>query len=135
MGYSPYKAKRMQSPMKQAEDRQQTYNDLTAKYQQQNVAAQDSLRSEFDKGDMLKSEAIAKSDSINKVYQDKADFSRDSINNAIAQDNAATVKLDSINKANADARYKSYQSDSTLYSDDKITLNEFKKRQPDAFKK
>ena len=129
MGYTPYKAKRMGSPMKQAEDRQKTLDDLTAKYQRQNVEAHQKLQETFDEGNMLKSEAVAKSDSINKVYQDKANFSADSINNAIAKDNAATARLDSINKANA---YKSFQSDSTLLADDKITLNEFKKRQPGA---
>ena len=129
MGYTPYKAKRMGSPMKQAEDRQKTLEDLTAKYQRQNVEAHQKLQETFDEGNMLKSEAVAKSDSINKVYQDKANFSADSINNAIAKDNAATARLDSINKANA---YKSFQSDSTLLADDKITLNEFKKRPPAA---
>ena len=129
MGYTPYKARRMGSPMKQAEDRQKTMDDLTAKYQKQNVAAHADLQSEFDKGNMLQSEAIAKSDSINKVYNDKAQFSQDSINNAIAKDNAATARLDSINRANA---YKSFQADSTLLADDKITPNEFKRRQPNA---
>jgi len=136
MGYTPYKARRMQSPMKQAEDRQKTLDDLTAKYQRQNVAAHQKLKETFDEGNMLKSEALAKSDSINKVYQDKANFSQDSINNAIAKDNANMVRLDSINRANAlnkqKEAYKSFQADSTLLADDKITLNEFKRRQPNA---
>ena len=129
MGYTPYKAKRMGSPMKQAEDRQKTLDDLTSKYQRQNESAQAKLQETFDEGNMLRSDAAAKSDSIKKVYHDKANFSTDSINNAIAKDNAATVRLDSINIANA---YKSFQTDSTLLADDKITLNEFKKRQPGA---
>ena len=139
MGYTPYKAQRMQSPMTQKsksgdkdENRKLTLEQLAAQNKSKYNATMDSMSNEQSAGNLGKGEWDAQNKKSFDKYTSTNKAQSDSINSVINTENLANqARVDSTNKSNqarVDSTNASQKEALRAYNAGEITLNEAKSK-------